>query len=54
MGHESYGLKLHKFLMRVCELNIVVGNKMLQEYLQLKNSYLFSKIAAEIAGSNLS
>ena len=46
MGNDNYGLKLHKFLMRVCELNTSVGNKMLQEYLQLKNSYLSSKIAA--------
>jgi hypothetical protein len=53
MGNELYGLQLHKFLMRVCELNISVGNAMLKEYLQLKNPYLYSKIAAEIAGSNL-
>lgn len=53
MGNDNYGLQLHKFLMRVCELNSSVGNKMLQEYLQLKNPYLCSKIAAEIAGSSL-
>ena len=53
MGNERYGLQLHRFLMRVCELNIVVGNTMLKEYLQLKNPYLYSKIASEIAGSNL-
>ena len=52
MKNETYERILHRFVMRVCEVNNQIGNETIDKYLTLTNSSLCARIVSEIVLSN--
>ena len=52
MKNEGYERILHRFIMRVCEVNTQIGNETIEKYLTLTNSALCARIVSEIVLSN--
>jgi hypothetical protein len=52
MKNEVYEKNLHRFIMRVCEVNTEIGNETIEKYLTLINSSLCARIVSEIVLSN--
>ena len=45
LSTESFGSVAHKFLLRICETNSELGEKMLSSYLEMNNPILSAKMA---------
>ena len=52
MKNDAYERILHRFIMRVCEVNTQIGNETIEKYLTLTNSTLCARIVSEIVLSN--
>ncbi len=52
LSTESFGSVAHKFLLRICETNSELGEKMLSSYLEMNNPILSAKMAEEITLSS--